>query len=65
MLHPVPHKEEGKGKLQCFGEGSGGLEGKEGWGSAQLGLQGSCAHSRSPLTRSLGFSFASCKISHS
>lgn len=63
MLHPISHKEEGEGKHQCSGEGTGGLEGRGEWGSAQLGAQGLCAHSRSLLTSSLGFPFASCKLS--
>lgn len=65
MLHPIPHKEEGKGNHQYHGEGTGGLEGREGWDTEQLGAQGSCAHARSSLTSSQGVPFASCEISHS
>lgn len=55
VLHPIFHKEEGKGHYQHSGKGSQDLEGRE--GSEQLGAQGWCAHSRAPLTSSLGFYF--------
>lgn len=63
MLHPIFHEEEGEGHCQWFGKGSQDLEGRE--GSEQLGAQGWCAHSRAPLTSSLGAPFPSCKVSHS
>lgn len=60
VLHPIFHEEEGEGHYQCFGKGSQDLEGRE--GSEQLGAQGWCAHSRAPLTSSLGAPFPSCKV---
>lgn len=38
VLHPIFHKEEGKGHYQHSGKGSQDLEGRE--GSEQLGAQG-------------------------
>lgn len=65
VLHPIFHKEEGKGHYQCFGKGSQDLEGREGWDSEKLGAQGWCARSRAPQTSSLWVPFPSFKVSHS